>query len=93
MTESVRLEPAQLVGQQLLVRLDDRRGALDVQVQQDAGKGLGDLFERDDTQAPVFGRESAQHVLRLVAPRAHGVTLDPPVRVVHLAQLGQGEAR
>ena len=40
---------------------------------------------------PVVGRPAAQHVLRVVAPRAHGVALDPPVRVVHVAQLGQGQ--
>ena len=91
MTESKSIQSAQFVRQQLLVGLDVGFGALEVEVQQHAGKALDDLFERHDAEVAVRRRLAALDVLLGLATGRHRRARDPPVRVVHLAQLGQRE--
>ena len=86
-------EAAQFVREQLLVGLDVGARALDVQVQEHAGESLRHLLERREGVVAVPGRLGAMDVLLVGAPGSHRLTGDPPVGVVHLAQLRQGEVR
>ena len=92
MTESQSIQSAQFVREQLLVRLDVGFGALQVQVQQHAGESFDDLFERHDAEVTILAAPfPARGTPRGVVAGRHGLAGDPPVGVVHLAQLGQRE--
>jgi hypothetical protein len=86
-------EPAQFVREQLLVGLDVGTRALDVQVQEHAGEPLGHLLERREGEVAVPRRLGAMDVLPVGASGGHRLAGDPPVGVVHIAQLRQGELR
>jgi len=85
------IESAKLVREQLLVGLDVRVGALQVQVQQHAREFFDDLFERRDPEITIRGSLAALDVVRGLLTVRDRRTGNPPVGVVHIAQLRQRE--